>query len=85
MSKTKYRYDRTAKPAEQSVFGQDITVGLATVKADTRRTVRGWALPGCKFTTCPFTAKAVAERMNQYIQDHGGLPKWSAKHVEVAA
>lgn len=85
MSKMKYRYNRFAQHREQSVFGQNIVIGLATVKHTERCGVKGWALPGCKFTNCPFKAKAAAAEMNRLIHANGGLPAWAAKHVQVAA
>lgn len=85
MSKMKYRYNRFAQHREQSVFGQDIVIGLATVKQTERRSVKGWALPGCVFTNCPFKAKAAAAEINRLIHANGGLPAWAAKFAQVAA
>ena len=85
MSKSKYRYGKFEQHRVQSVYGKDITIGMATVKHTESKGVRGWVIPGGKFISCPFKAKAVAQEMNRIINANGGLPAWSAKHAKAAA
>jgi hypothetical protein len=75
-------FSKHSTPAE---FGADVELGSATLKNATRRGVQGWDLPGGRFITCPFQAKAKAAEINRLIHANGGLPVWAAKHVKAAA
>ena len=77
MARDDRSYTKTFKQTQDPQYGHDIRHGFATVKATTRKGVQGWALPGCRFTSCVFQATAKAVEINRLIKANGSLPSWA--------